>query len=107
MLRFEHWASCGGWGWSSSQWKFRFDPARPGMRLIGYEAMESARNAPGMGRLSIDLLQGRFWAQRSQEEGASVRQRSEEGRVLTDPALYLNDTLPECIVMDRYLATCK
>jgi hypothetical protein len=107
VLRFEHWASCGGWGRSSSQWKFRFDPARPGMRLIGYDATESVRNAPGMDRLSVDLLKGRFWAQRSQEEGAGVRQRSEEGRVPTDPALYLNDTLPECIVMDRYLASCK
>lgn len=107
VLRFEHWASCGGWGRSSSQWKFRFDPTRPGMRLIGYDATESVRNAPGMDRLSVDLLKGRFQAQWSREEEGRVRQRSEAGRVPTDPALYLDEALPECRVARQGLVICR
>ena len=106
VLRFEHWASCGGWGRSSSQWKFRFDPARPGMRLIGYDATESVRNAPGMDRLSVDLLQGRSVVTRSPEEATPVRHRSVQGRLLGPQVLYLGDTLPDCRVVDRADARC-
>lgn len=107
VLRFDHWASCGSWGRSSSQWKFRFDPARPGLRVIGYDATESTRNAPGMNRLSVDLLKGRFQAQFWREREGAVRQHSEAGQVPTDPAFYLDDTLPECRVVRQSHAKCN
>ena len=106
VLRFEHWASCGSWGRSSSQWKFRFDPTRPGMRLIGYDATESTRNAPGMDRLSVDLLKGRSVVTRSPAEATPARQRSAQGRLLGPQMLYLGDTLPDCRVVDRGDARC-
>jgi len=106
VLRFDHWASCGSWGRSSSQWKFRFDPARPGLRVIGYDATQSTRNAPGMNRLSVDLLQGRFWARVSPEEGVYAGRRSWQGRLLGNPVLYLGDTLPECRVVEGDDSRC-
>jgi hypothetical protein len=96
MLGFDHWSSCGSWGMSSSRWTFRYDPARQGLRLIGFDATEQQRNAPGVSRLSVNLLTGQALVVHSPGEESTLPPQTAKGRVLGESVFMLGDTLPEC-----------
>jgi hypothetical protein len=107
MLAFDHWSSCGSWGMSSSRWTFRYDPARQGLRLIGFDTTEQQRNAPEVSRLSVNLITGRSIVVQSLREAADVQQHRAHGILIAERVLYLGDTLPECQAIDDGNTVCE
>lgn len=93
-ISLSYWYSCGNWGMSTTQFKFRYEKGR--FRLIGLEESSHMRNSGDATAYSTNFLTGKKKIVTENVFDPSVPQKVTWQKLAGNRLYYLDEMSPEC-----------